>query len=241
LLGRSGSASSRPQSPLPVRDGGHLTAITEGWHAARKCTTLRAALAISFFAAVAQGLFLVLFVLFVLRSLHAGDQLVGLLRGVQAIGGVLGGVLIGTWAKHLRARRQAVCGLAAIALISALCWNSPAFTTTSGWYIGLFIAVGIPATALSTGLITGTQQASPPHLLGRVLSLVAVAQALGQATGILAAGLLSAIAPLTVLLDAQAGCYLACSLIAITGFDRHSRKRRLPVAKISAGRHPVAG
>jgi hypothetical protein len=53
-----------------------------------------------------------------------------------------------------------------------------------------------------------------------VLSLLGVAQALGQATGILAAGLLSAITPLTVLLNAQAGCYLTCAIIAITGFDR---------------------
>jgi MFS family permease len=223
LLARTGSAPSRPQSALPVRHTGHLSAITQGWHAARTSTTLLAALAISFLAAVAQGLFLVLFVLFVLRSLHAGDQFVGLLRGVQAIGGVLGGLLIGTWAKHLHARRQAVWGLTAIALISALSWNSPAFTMTSWWYVALFIAFGIPATALSTGLITGTQQASPPHLRGRILSLITVAQALGQATGILAAGLLSALTPLTVLLNAQAGCYLACALIAISGFDHHKR------------------
>ena len=165
-------------------------------------------------------MFLVLFVLFVLRSLHAGDQLVGLLRGVQAVGGVLGGLLIGIWAKHLRARTQAVWGLAAFALISALCWNSPALTTASWWYIALFIAVGVPATVLSTGLITGTQQASPRRLRGRVLSLVGVAQALGQATGILAAGLLSATIPLTVLLNAQAGCYFTCAIVAITSFDR---------------------
>jgi MFS family permease len=221
LLARSGSASLRAEiTPLPT-DGGRLTAIAEGWHAVRASTTLLAGLAISFFAAVAQGLFLVLFVLFVLRSLHAGDQLVGLLRGVQAVGGVLGGLLIGTWAKHLRARTQAAWGLAAFAAISALCWNSPTFTTASWWYVALFIAVGVPGTALSTGLITGTQQASPPRLRGRVLSLVAVAQALGQGTGILAAGLLSAIAPLTVLLNAQAGCYLTCAIVAITKFDCH--------------------
>lgn len=99
--------------------------------------------------------------------------------------------------------------------------TAPAFTTTSWWYVALFIALGIPATALSTGLITGTQQASPPHLRGRILSLITVAQALGQATGILAAGLLSAVTSLTVLLNVQAGCYLACALIAIRGFDQH--------------------
>ena len=220
LLVRPGRASSRSESTHPPATAGRWTAITDGWHTARASTTLLASLTISFIAAVAQGLFLVLFVLFVLRSLHAGDQLVGLLRGVQAVGGVLGGLLIGIWFKQLRARTQAVWGLAGFALISALCWNSPALTTAPWWYIVLFIAVGVPATALSSGLITGTQQASPRRVRGRVLSLLGVAQALGQATGILAAGLLSAITPLTVLLNAQAGCYLTCAIIAITRFDR---------------------
>jgi MFS family permease len=221
LLVCPGSAWSRSQSTHPATPSRPVTAIIEGWHAVRASTTLLAALAISFIAAVAQGLFLVLFVLFVLRSLHAGDQLVGLLRGVQAVGGVLGGLLIGTWAKRLRARAQAIWGLAGFALISALCWNSPTLTTAPWWYIVLFIAVGVPATALSTGLITGTQQASPHRQRGRVLSLLGVAQALGQAAGILAAGLLSATIPLTVLLNAQAGCYLTCAVVAITSFDRH--------------------
>jgi MFS family permease len=225
LLTPRGFATRNFRSTHPPSRGGRLAAITEGWNAARASGTLLAALAISFLAAIAQGLFLLLFVLFVLRSLHAGDQLVGVLRGVQAIGGVLGGVVIGTWARHARARIQAVWGLTAFALISALCWNSPAWTTAPWWYVALFIAVGIPATALSTGLITGTQDASPPRLRGRVLSLMSVAQALGQATGILTAGLLSAVTPLTVLLNAQAGCYLACALIAIIGFDCHRSKR----------------
>ena len=186
----------------------------------RASSTLLAALVISFIAAVAQGLFLVLFVLFVLRSLHGGDQLVGLLRGVQAVGGVLGGLLIATWGRHLAPRTQAIAGLGAFALISALCWNSPMLTTAPVWYIALFIAVGVPATALTTGLVTGTQQCSPPPLRGRILSLLGVAQALGQATGILAAGVLSAIAPLTSLLNAQAGCYLACAIVATCCFGR---------------------
>lgn len=220
LLIRPKSAASRSPIAQASTSAGPLAAITEGWHATRDSTTLLAALTISFLAAVAQGLFLMLFILFVLRSMHAGDQLVGLLRGVQAIGGVLGGLLIATWGKHLSARTQAIGGLATFAALSALAWNSPSTTTAPGWYILLFIALGIPATALGTGLVTGTQQASPQHLRGRILSLLAVAQALGQATGILAAGLLSAITPLLVLLNAQAGCYLACAIVATCCFHR---------------------
>jgi MFS family permease len=205
---------------------GALHEMVEGVRAIRGDATLRAAVVISFLAAVAQGLFLVLFVLFVLRSLHAGDQLVGLLRGVQAIGGVLGGLLVTFWLRNTSARAMTVCGLAAFAVISAVSWNSPHLITAAWWYVALFILVGIPATLLGTGLTTGTQQASRPDVRGRVLSLLTVAQALGQAVGILAAGTLTSVISLTALLNVQAGCYLACSAIAFASFGRSGLVRR---------------
>jgi MFS family permease len=226
LLRGCARVTAGSRTDLPASPSGRLTAVADGWRVIRASTTLRSALAISLIGSIAQGLFLVLFVLFVLRRLDAGDQLVGLLRGVQAIGGVLGGVLVATCARYLRARTQAVWGLLAFGLTSLVCWNSPSFTTAAWWYAGLFIAVGIPATALTTGLLTGAQQASPPAMLGRVLSLNQVAEALGQGTGILAAGLLYGMVPLTVLLNAQAGCYLLCALIAVTSFARRAPSQR---------------
>ena len=199
---------------------GRVDAVAEGWRAVRRSTTLTSAAVIAFVGSVAQGLFLVLFVLFVLRSLHAGDSVVGLLRGVQAIGGVVGGLVIATWARRATARTLTVWGLSAFALVSLLTWNSPSFTTTTGWYLALFIAVGAPGTAVTTGLITATHQAAPASVRGRVLSLIQVAEALGQGVGILAAGFLTSLMSLTFLLNAQAGCYLTCAVVAMVGFAR---------------------
>jgi MFS family permease len=240
LLAALRTSATRPEQPSASFRVGPLTAIIEGGQAVRGSATLCGALIISFLSAVAQGLFLVLFVLFVLRSLHAGDQLVGLLRGVQAIGGVLGGLLVATQLKRSSPRALAVWGLAAFACISAVCWNSPLLTTAAGWYVALFILVGIPATVFNTGLITGTQQASHPHLRGRILSLLAVADALGQGTGILAAGVLGSFTPLSVLLNAQAGCYLTCATLAVALFG----KRQSTLANTAgnrAGRPPSNG
>ncbi len=210
---------------------GPLTAVIEGCRAVRGSTTLYAAMIISFLAAVAQGLFLVLFVLFVLRSLHAGDQLVGLLRGVQAIGGVLGGLLVAACLRNSSPRTLTVYGLGAFASISALSWNSPQLTTAAWWYVTLFILVGMPATMLSTGLITGIQQTSAPHLLGRILSLFTVAQALGQAIGILAAGVLGSFMPLAALLNVQASCYLTCAIVALALFEKRQLKEPRPPSR----------
>lgn len=216
LLAGCARHTSRPKTGPPT---GRVAAVAEGWHAVRRSTTLSCAVIVAFAGSVAQGLFLVLFVLFVLRSLHASDSVVGLLRGVQAIGGVLGGLLIAT-CRRAGARTLTVWGLWAFALLSLLTWNSPRFTTATWWYVALFIAVGAPGTALATGLITGTQEAAPSPVLGRVVSLIQVAEALGQGAGILAAGLLSSLTSLTVLLNAQGGCYLTCAIVAMLGFDR---------------------
>jgi MFS family permease len=222
--------TSRPKTCPP---SGRAIAVAEGWHAVRRSTTLSTALIVAFVGSVAQGLFLVLFVLFVLRSLHAGDAVVGLLRGVQAIGGVLGGLLIASLVRRASARTLTVWGLSGFALVTLLTWNSPTFTTSNWWYVALFIAVGAPGAAFATGLITGTQEATPSSVLGRVVSLVQVAQALGQGAGILAAGLLSSLMSLTVLLNAQAGCYLTCAVIAIVGFapKRETQERAVAAAR----------
>ena len=197
---------------------GRLAAVGEGWRAARRNPTLTSALVISFLGAVAQGMFLVLFVLFVLRSLGAGDQVVGLLRGLQAIGGVLGGFVVAMAASRIGARRLTIGGLATFGLVALLTWNSPAITNRTWWYAALFIVVGLPATAITTGLITGTQRATPPRVRGRVLSLIQVTEALGQGTGILLAGLLGSSISLTLLLDGQASLYLACAIVAGASF-----------------------
>lgn len=215
FLGRA--ATAREAQPLREAGAIHRGAILDGWRVVRRDSTLLSVLLVTLLSAVAQGLFLVLFVLFVLRSLHAGDAVVGLLRGVQAIGGVLGGILVSVWARRAGTRTLAAGGLAVFGVISLITWNSPAVTQFTWWYATLFIAAGIPATALNTGLITGAQDASPPSVRGRVLALIGVAEALGQGGGILAAGLLAGPVSLTVLLNGQAGCYLACAAIAAAG------------------------
>jgi MFS family permease len=217
LLAACRRVAPRQRGSREADHSGPLAAVADGWSTVRTSRALVSALVISCVASIAQGLFLVLFVLFVLRSMHAGDQAVGLLRGVQAIGGVLGGVVVGAWSKRLAVRSLSIGGLAGFGLISLLTWNSPAITTAIWWYVGLFIAVGLPSTAFVTGLLTGAQRASPPRTLGRVLSLLAVAQALGEGAGILAAGLLSSTISLAVLLDVQASLYLACAVIAAFG------------------------
>ena len=57
---------------------------------------MRGALLVAFCAQIAQGIFVVLFIVFVARRLDGGAGEIGLLRGVQAIGAIAAAVLLAT-------------------------------------------------------------------------------------------------------------------------------------------------
>jgi hypothetical protein len=74
----------------------------------------------------------------------------------------------------------------------------------------------VPGSALSVGLITTVQTASPPAVLGRVVGVMRSSESIGAALGSVLAGVLVDTIPLTVLLDAQAIVYISCGVLMWT-------------------------
>ncbi len=100
LLSRHRLPEQRSDQPR----SGLIREVIDGWSAIRRSRPLAMVLGIETVASISQGMFLVLFVVYVVDVLHASDTEVGLLRGVQAIGGVLGGLLVGALARRLAPR-----------------------------------------------------------------------------------------------------------------------------------------
>jgi MFS family permease len=187
---------------------------------------LRRALALTFFAAIAQGIFLVLFIVFVGRRLHGGAGETGLLRGVQAVGAIAAGLALATFARR-RAPVRLMAGAAlAFGAISLLVWNLPALTTAPAVYAVLFAAVGAPGVVMATGLISFLQQAGDSSEHGRVFGALGLADNAGQAIGMIAAGVLTAPLGLGAILDVQAGIYLATGLLAVWALPGATRRPR---------------
>jgi predicted MFS family arabinose efflux permease len=177
---------------------------------------VRATLLITFLSQIAQGLFVVLFILFVEQRLHGGSSEVGLLRGVQAIGAIVGSAALTTTA----ARRWPPASLTAPAaltfgVIGLVLWNTPDLSTAPAIYISLFILVGLPGIVLATGLISSLQADCPGQEHGRVFSAYGLVSNAGQVIGMLVAGLLTAPLGLMTLLNTQAGIYLATGIFAV--------------------------
>jgi MFS family permease len=243
LLGAALLSLVRRPRPLPpptepASSPGVVGEWVDGLRVVAADRGLRWGLVVDGLAAVAQGIFTVLFVLFVTRELAGDGADVGLLRGVQAIGGLVGGVLVVGLARRLEAGRLLGVSLLAFGLIDLAIWNGPVLTTATWLYLGLFAAAGIPGIAFLTGLTALVQERTDDAFLGRVFATYYGSFNGLTGVGMLLAGLLGDSVGVVAVLNGQAGLYLLAGLVAVAtlgrrprpGYPRASKAARMPLA-----------
>ena len=191
----------------PARPGRVLRALVD--------PATRAPLTVAFVAAVAQGLFVVLFVFFVTDVINGSESDVGLLRGVQAIGAIAAGALLGVLGARLDVVRLTILGAVGFAAITALSWNLSFATHAVIAYGILFAIVGAPGVLLGAGLTSLLQRSSADDRRGRTFAAFGLVQAAGQAVGLLMAGLLQGITGTLPLLEVQAATYALAAVLAL--------------------------
>jgi MFS family permease len=244
LLGAALLALVRPDhearlpvhSPSPSR--GMVGEWVDGLRVVLGDRRLRWGLVVDGLAAVAQGIFMVLFVLFVARELGGDGAEVGLLRGVQAVGGLAGGALVVGLARRLEPGRLLGTSLLVFGLISLAIWNGPALTTAGWLYLVLFMAAGIPGIGFLTGLTALVQERTPDAYLGRVLATFLGSFNGLTALGMLLAGLLGDAVGVVPVLNGQAVLYLLSGVLALATLGRRVRvaypravkRARMPLA-----------
>jgi len=205
----------------PAGDAERETARSPmGVGAALRLPGLRAVYAIIGLSSIAQGMFLVLFLLFVTHPLHGSDGDVGLLRGVQAIGAIVAGLALGFFTRGASPRVLTVGSLFAFGVISLVTWNLPSLTTELWPYVVLFAIVGAPGVIMMTGVMSIMQTAAAPRERAAAFAAVGLVAAVGQAAGILLAGLAGDPALLVPLLDLQACLYLAAGIVGLIWMRR---------------------
>ena len=202
----------------------------------RRTPALRALVSATTITSVAQGMFVVLYLAFVVRSLGGGGGEIGLIRGVQAIGGVLGSVVIARIAARVSGPMLLAGGLIGMGVMSFITWNAPRLSTATALYIVLFVVVGVPAIAGSVGGLTIAQQSTPATHLGRLVGTLDATASAGMAVGSLAAGVLVDRVPLGALLNVQAAIHLSAGLVAAVALGRPIRAAQIRVARSARDR-----
>ena len=209
---------ARVDAPAAVKlapEVGLLKDLVGGISTIRHTPPLGVVLIIECLAALAQGVFLVLFVVFVVRILGANDTEVGLLRGVQAVGGILGGLVVGLLIRRLSTRTLIGWGFLVFGSIALVTWNFAPVSTVVVVYVALFVAMGIPAIATTAGTITLVQGITPAGSIGRVVATKSTLALAAQGVGLVTAGILADRIGVLPILDTQAALYLACGILAL--------------------------
>jgi Na+/melibiose symporter-like transporter len=188
--------------------------VRAGVQAVRGHRSLRALILVDAFGQIAQGFFLVLFVVFVVRRLHGGGVDVGVIRGSMAVGAIISAAVIAKYAGRFGPVTLLTAGYFGMGVISVAFWNAPTLTTTLWVYMVVFGLSGIPGSAMGIGLFTAVQRFSPAGMLGRVVGMAGALDALARAAGSLLAGVLVSRVGLVVLLDTQSAIYIACGVLA---------------------------
>jgi MFS family permease len=182
--------------------------------AALRRPTIRAVVLVGGVGEVAQGIFVVTFVIFVADRLHGGAGEIGLLRGVQAVGAIGAGLVLGMLARRVSPAVLTAGAAAAFGLLELALWNAPAVSIAEPLYVVLFTLVGAPGLLLVTGMTSYAQTACPPGERGRTFAALGMVGNAGGALGMLLAGVFTGALGLTVVLEAQAALYLAAGALA---------------------------
>lgn len=198
--------SAGTRSAGPRTRGGVLRALTD--------RPTRDLVLVNTVASIAQGLFLVLFVFFVTDVIRGDEADVGLLRGVQAIGAIGAGLALGVLGARIDALRLALIGSSAFTVITVLCWNASFVSHAVPLYAVLFATIGVPAVFMGAGMTSLLQQATDGSHRGSAFATLGLGQAVGQAIGITAAGLLQGPIGTLPLLELQAGAYALTAVLA---------------------------
>ena len=198
-----------------ARTGEEVTmGVRAGIRAIRGHRSLRSLILVDALGQIAQGFFLVLFVVFVVRRLDGGGVDVGVIRGSMAVGGIISAAVIAKYANRFGPITLLTAGYLGMGVTSLVFWNAPTLTTELWVYMVVFGLSGIPGSAMGIGIFTAVQRFSPSGMLGRVVGLAGALDALARAAGSLLAGVLVSRVDLVVLLDTQSVIYLVCGVLA---------------------------
>ncbi len=229
------SLISAPASPNRAEDispegtegavGSFLAVWREWAEGLRLVTTGRVILTVFLVGAVTglgEGVFSALFPPFVRVALGGGALELGWLMSAQAVGGILGGIVVGSVASRLSPPRLLGLGAVFFGLLDLAIFVYPSFVEGIALGLALFVLVGVPATGLTAGLQTLLQTSAEDRYRGRVFGALGTTQALLMLTGTLIGGALGDAVGIVPVLVVQGCAYivvggLVLSLLADRG------------------------
>ncbi len=162
-----------------------------------------------------EGVFGVLFVVFVNKILHGGALQIGWLMGAQAVGGLIGGMFIGHVTRKVSPAHLIGFGAIAFGFIDLVIFNYPRFYPAFVIALILFVLVGIPGVGMLTGVNTLLQTAVTDEYRGRIFGAVGTTSALLMLLGTTLAGVLGDLLGVVTVLNIQGFMYVLAGMLVL--------------------------
>lgn len=189
---------------------------------------------------IGEGVMGTLFVVFITANAHGDARAFGGMMSAQAVGGLIGGALVGMLGQRLLSRWTLGASALLFGAIDLAIFNAPtyypalaprlsaALAGVAGasrpslivWLLALFVVVGIPGIALISGLQSLIQLRAPERYLGRVFGALVACSALFLGLGVSLAGWLAPRLGTITLLNIQGGGYIVIGLILLALLTR---------------------
>jgi MFS family permease len=133
----------------------------------------------------------------------------------QAVGGLIGGALIGYASRRLATVRLLGIGSILFGALDLVLFNYP--LVMSGFAAGLVLIalVGIPAIAMGAGFTTLLQETVRDAYRGRIFGMLGTTSALLMLAGTLIGGTVGGAVSPIALLTVQGGSYIAVGILAL--------------------------
>ena len=187
----------------------------EGIQLIRKTSTVRLLFILSALPAIGEAVMYVLFVPFVLEVLRGGEVHVGGLMSAQAIGGLIGGVII-SWLA-LRVKTYRLLGVSAIifGLLDFVLFNYSSFFSGIILAYVLIIFIGPVAVGMGTGMNTLIQLNVEDAYRGRVFGAFGLTSSVFSLVGIAFAGLAGDTIGIVPVINIQAYSYFIVGIVCL--------------------------
>jgi MFS family permease len=157
-----------------------------------------------------------LFAPYVRHVLHGSGQVYGVITGVQAIGGLVGGVLVATMADRWSPVTMVWLGSILFGLVDLAIFLYPLVWVNPWPAAAGMILVGLPGAVVVAGTMTLFQRNTTDDHRGRVFSLVTLAEAVSVVIGSTIAGFLGGPSGIMPVLALQGAGYVVAGLLALS-------------------------
>jgi MFS family permease len=229
LIATASSLAVEQALPLAEAEAKATTSLWREWvdgiRVIGSQRTLAVLLAMFSIMMLGEGVFGVLYPVFVYRILHGGAAQIGQLMSAQAVGGLLGGLFVGWLGKRIMSRWAIGPFAVAFGLADLAIFNTPAFFPFFWLSVGLFIAAGLVGIGPSTGAQSLLQAKSPDAYRGRVFGALGMTTGLCFLVGAVAAGFLTDRLGVVTVLNIQAAGYILGGLLIIALLPREKEAK----------------